>query len=137
MDYSQHRNSQSQQPKIKILHTVQKNLIYLGIGLNPAIKLQTSNGKILINFLILTTAVVWMLLYILNNAETFTEYTQSIYLSSSFILMILALIITIFNSTKLYKIINHCECLINIRKYKFLFLFQRLIQVLLFFLKTF
>lgn len=108
----------SKPSKITILQTVQKSLSYLGIGLNPAHKLQSFNGKILIDLLILTTAIIWSLMYIFNDAETFTEYTSSIYLCSSFILIILVLIITIFHSTELYKIINACECIINMREYK-------------------
>lgn len=118
MEYSEQAYSQSQQPKITILQTVQRNLTYLGIGLNPTNKQQMFNWKILIDLLVLTAAIIWILLYILNDAETFTEYTSSIYLCTSFILIILMLSITIVNSTELYQIINDCECLINIREYR-------------------
>lgn len=106
----------SQLPKIKILQLVQKNLASLGIYLNSANKVQQLNGKILIDFLMLTTAISWALTYAFIDAETFTEYNQSIYVCTSFVLITSVLAITVVNSTKLYKIINNCECLINIRE---------------------
>lgn len=114
MDKSEQQNPQSQPPKIKILQIVQKNLANLGVDLSSANRIEFFNGEIAIDFLILAIAIIWILLYIFNDAETFTEYTQSIFICSTFILMILALTITIFNSTKLNQIINDCECLINI-----------------------
>lgn len=109
---------QSQLPKVKILQSVQKNLACLGIYFSSTNKMQKFNGKVLTDFLMLTTAIGWTLMYIFINAETFTEYNQSIYICTSFVLITSVLAITSLNSTKLYIIINHCEYLINVRKWQ-------------------
>lgn len=114
MENSKRRKSKLPLPKIKILQIVQKNLITIGICPDSAMHLKSFNGKNLIGLLLLGSATFDMLMYIFTIAETFAEYTQSIYVCSACILIALALVITIFYSSKLYKTIIDCECLINI-----------------------
>lgn len=118
MENSKEKKSQLPLPKIKILQIVQKNLTFIGIGPDSAMHLQSYIGKILIGLLLIGSGIFDLLIYIFTVAETFAEYTQSIYVCSVFILIALSLVITIFNLNNLYKTINDCECLINTSELK-------------------
>lgn len=111
MENSKQKKSHPRLPKIKILQTVQKNLTIFGIGPNLAI--QPFNEKTLIGLLIIGSGII-DLFYLFTLSETFAEYIQAIYICSAFTLIALVLMVTIFNSNELYKIMNDCECIINI-----------------------
>ena len=99
--------------KIKIFQIIQKNFATIGIGPNSAMQLRVFNGKILFTSLTLASFILSNLVYFFKDAETFTEYTQTIYLGSGGILVTLAFIIILLHLNELFKIINDCECLVN------------------------
>lgn len=113
MENCEKENPPTKQPsKMKILQLMQKNLA--SVGVNPNLSLPYSvNSNILTVFSILTLFLVCNLMYALFEAQTFTEYIQSIYMCSVVIVIIFGFAIIIFNAKKLFQAIDVCENLVN------------------------
>lgn len=103
--------SQSNISKIKIFHTIKKDLSVIGI-----IERRPMNANILLSSLMLASAIAIELIYIFKEAETFFQYTQSIYMCSAFILAFSSLMIMVLHLNELFKIINDFECVANTSK---------------------
>lgn len=101
--------------KLKIYQVIQKNFATLGICPNLTMQPYPINGKIFIGFQILISGIYFLLMYIFNDAQTFIEYTQTIYICSCATLMSIAFIIILINVEKLFNLINNCEKVINTR----------------------
>lgn len=113
MESSKEKKSQLPSRKIKILQTIQKNIVTIGIGTNSATKLKSFNARILWGLLILGIAIISNMMYIIDDVETFAEYTQSIYKCSAYILEALDLLIAIYISSETNIMIDNCERLVN------------------------
>lgn len=99
---------------MKILGLVQTNFATIGINPNRSRRQHLSNAKISIGFLILSCFFICSFIFAISEAETFTEYTQSIYMISTVAFIILAFAIIIFNVEKMFELINDCENIADI-----------------------
>lgn len=92
--------------KIKIFHLIRKN--FATAGISPELVSQTFpiNWKIFMGFSSLMVGIYAVCVYIFNDAKTFVEYTQSIYICSMAILIFAALTITLLNVKKLFNFIE-------------------------------
>lgn len=66
------------------------------------------------SFLMLGLNITFVCVYIFNEAKTFSQYTQSVYIASAIMLFIFALFILILKVEKLFEHINHCELMLNL-----------------------
>lgn len=109
------RESQTTKPpvKLRIFQLTQKNLNTVGISPNLLLQPCPLNTKIAIGFLIATSHAICNLVFIFFEAETFSEFTQTIYMGSFAILVIFNLVIFISNVENLFRIIDNCENLVN------------------------
>lgn len=109
-------NSHSKLRKLKIFRVIQKNLSAVGIDSNSGNQFRRFNEKNIMGLLKLSICIAGSLMYIFNEAKTFLEYTQSIYMCSTFIIVTLILIVLIFNLNELSKNIQDCERIANTSK---------------------
>lgn len=100
---------------MKVFQAIQSNFAIVGI--NPIVAKQPYpfNVKIVLGILLLGSAIVCNLLYVIDDAETFAEYTQTIYICSVSCLILSALIITILKMKKVFEFINYTDELTNTR----------------------
>lgn len=91
---------------INIFQTVKKSFDSAGIGPNSA----TFHTKISLILLVLGLGSLF------NEAETFFELAQSIYMCSAFFAVVFAFMKVIFNLNKFLILMNDWECLINTSK---------------------
>lgn len=117
MQNTREENPQSKLPKMKIFQTIHKNLSIIGIGPDSAQQLRQFNAKILINLSTLCVGFNGVLVYIIIEAKTFLEFTQSIYLCTTYAIVTFVFIVLIFKLNELFKAINDCECLANTSKW--------------------
>lgn len=104
----------TQLPKPKGFVIIEK---YFAIaGITPSLADQTCplNGRILLGFLLLGSGMYFTSVFLIDEAETFAEYTQSVYTNALSTLIILALLILIFKVKQLFKFINDCDKLAKI-----------------------
>lgn len=106
-------NSLSQLPHIKIFQMPQKYFATAGIGPELATQTYPLNGKILMGFVIIGSAFVCLLVYVFDEAEKFSEYTQSIYLCSLVALINFILLVIISKVADFFHTINDCEDIVN------------------------
>lgn len=112
----QHEDERPKLPKIKAFQLIQKDFAMAGIS--PALLTQQYpfNGRILFGFLSLSFAFYCQLIFIFDDADTFAQYTQSVYVCSIAALISLALSILILKRDALYTFINAMEDIINVGK---------------------
>lgn len=113
MENSEQQNPQKTLQKLLVFQTTQK--YYALIGIRPKLVTQSHrfNKNILMSFLILGSAVISMVVYVFNDAQTLSEYAQSIYMGSFGVLLIFSLTIVILEVEKFFKYIKHCESVVN------------------------
>lgn len=99
-----------------VFQAFQKNFAIVGINSNVAKQSYPFNVKILLGILLLGSAIVCNLLYVIYKAKTFAEYTQTIYICSVSCLILSALIITILKMKKLFEFIDYTDELANTSK---------------------
>lgn len=99
--------------KMKVFQLTQANFASAGIFANSTIKSQRFNMEIVKSFLIIGSSITCSLMYAFLEANTFAEYTQSIYSGSLAALIFFALVIIIFNVKKLFRLIKTCENIVN------------------------
>lgn len=102
--------------KMRVFQLTQVHFAGAGITANLAIKSNRVNVKILNGFLIIGSSVACSLMYTFFEANTFAEYTQSIYAGSLAALIFTALAIIMFNVKKLFKLIKTCGRIVNMRE---------------------
>lgn len=105
-------NSKQKIP-LKVFQMTQSNFATAGIDPGLINKSFPINGKIFMDFLIIGSAINCTLVYVSRDANTFPEYTQSIYFGSLATLIFLTLMIIIHKMEQLFKFIDSCECLVN------------------------
>lgn len=113
MDDCKAENSQSKIPKKKILQSVLTNFAILGIQPDSVAQPCLLNGRILIGFCSLGLAMIGFLNYLIYEAETFIEYTQTVYIESAVVTMMFILMIIILNVEKIFKFMENCEQIVN------------------------
>lgn len=111
---------QSKLLKIKVFKAIQKNCAMLGISAKLMSQPYPLNKKILMDFIVLGTAITFICVYIFNDAETFPEYTQStsIYFASVLVLLFLILAILILRIDLFFEFIDRCDSILNTRECK-------------------
>lgn len=114
-----HENPQpSKLPGIKAFKTIQKNFAMIGIG-PKLVKTQSYPLKAKIAIGSLISGCILESVYIFNDAETFSEYTQTIYGASAAIVLIFALVVLIAKVEKLFEFISQSNRLLNMSKWNF------------------
>lgn len=103
--------------KLQIFRLTQKNLASIGIEPSLVQQVYPINGKISMVFVFNIFTIVSNLVYVINDAKTFAEYTQSIYIISIVVLVIYFLIILISKVDKLFEFIDNCGKLVNSSEY--------------------
>lgn len=92
--------------KMKILQVVQKTLAIVGICQNPT---RASSRKIKLILSLFVLAIIFSTIYICHDANTFLEYSYSMYLTTVIALVIFDYVIVIFNMSKLFDLIFECQ----------------------------
>lgn len=113
MEKSKDEKSKSQSSKHKVFGIIQEHLAIIGIEPNLVEQSYPFNGKILFGFLLLGSSIYCTFVFIIYEAETFAEYTQSVYIGSNGVLNIFVLLIIILKIKRLYDFINDCDDLVN------------------------
>lgn len=103
----------SQSSKFKVFEMSRK--YFAIIGITPSLVHQSCpfNGTILFEFLLFGAAIYGTFAFLIYDAETFAEYTQSVYTSSVVIFVILGLLILMLKIEKLFALLNGCDVLAN------------------------
>lgn len=91
------------------------------VGISPSIVSRPFNWKILCGFLVLSVSIFCQLVYIFKDANTFAEYTQSIYIGSLILVIFAAMIILIVKRVTLYEFINCVDKILNTSKLNLIF----------------
>lgn len=100
-------------PKLKAFEINKKYFTTIGITPNLTDQSWPLNGIILFEFLMLGSAICCTFVFIIYDAETFGDYTQSVYTGSVVTFGILALVILIVKADKLFAIFNGCDEIVN------------------------
>lgn len=87
----------------------QRNFAIAGIVPNLAAKPYSLNGKVKLGFLTLGLAIICNFTYTFCEANTFIEYTQSIFMSTLTVIVDFALFTLVVNVKKLFKFIDDSE----------------------------
>lgn len=98
---------------MQLFQLIQNNFAAVGISWNLVAQPYPVNGKISLGFFILIISVICNLMYIVREAKTFAEYTQSIHMCSVATLILFALVIVLLNVKKLFNLINGCQKIVN------------------------
>lgn len=101
---------------MKIFQTIRKNFATAGISPNLSIRPHSWNGKIVIGFLLLHSALICSFGFTFYEAKTLAEYTQSTYVGAAAALLSFFLLILIFDVKNLFKIIDATENVANTSK---------------------
>lgn len=101
-------------PNMKLFQVTKKNLAAVGISQNLTIQPWAwLNARILMGFLVLGSASLCTFAYTTCEAETFAEFTQSIYVGSTVILISLALLNLLVNTRTMFELFDGFESLAN------------------------
>lgn len=104
---------QSKLPKMKVFQVIEKNFAMAGIHPELATQPYPLNWRIFVDFVIVGSGLISILMYISNGAQTLAEYAQSIYMSSLALMVLVTLFITLLNVQKLFSLIDCYEGLMN------------------------
>lgn len=109
-------NPQSDFPKMKAFKTVQKNFSLLGICPDLVNQSYPLNCKVITALLVIITGVSFVVTYVCNDAETFIDYTQSVFVAAAGSLVLFLLLILILKVKKLFEFISRCDLMLNTSK---------------------
>lgn len=87
----------------------------MGIDRKLLIQSCPLNVKILLGFLMLIFGTFCDLMYVIYDAKTFAEYTQTIYASSLGFLIFFALLVILFKVDELFAFMDDCNSIVNTR----------------------
>lgn len=99
--------------KLQPFEMARKTFATAGITPNLVDQSYPFNGTILYGFVMLVSAIYCTSIFIIHDAETFGEYTQSVCAYSFVILVIFSLLIVVLKVKKLYELINSFDVLVN------------------------
>lgn len=114
MENPEQTTSKLQTGKLKFFLRIQANFDVLGINPNLVARPYPFNRKIILGFFALILYGICNLMFIVCEAKTFAQYTQSIYMFSLIVYIILALAIVLLKVDELFHFINGCENLANL-----------------------
>lgn len=114
------KSSKQEQPKApplkpKVYEIIQKNFALAGITRNLANR--PFNGVILFGFIVIGSGISSTSAYIIYDAETFADYTQSIYVVSVAIFITSVLLILVLNVKELFDLFDSSGDLVNTSEY--------------------
>lgn len=109
----------SKPSKLKAFRTVQKYLAIFGISPKLVTQSYPLNKKISLGFLLLGSATISICVYILNDANTFLEFTKSIYFMCVAIFFIAQLLTIILNVDTLFEYMERSNSMLNTSKWTF------------------
>lgn len=113
-------NSQQEKSKSqsfdKAFAMSRKYFAIAGITVNLAERSCPLNRKILMGFLMLGSGIYSSIAFITRDAETFAEYTQSIYMGSLLTFISFAVLILLSRVTEVFDAINGCDNLVHTSK---------------------
>lgn len=91
---------------MKILQSVQKNLAIVGVCSNPT---HASNRRIKLMFSLFVYSFAASAMYFCHDANTFPEYSSSMYITAAIALTTFIYAIIILNMPKLFDLISKCQ----------------------------
>lgn len=109
-------NPQQKPSKLKIFQLVHKNFANIGISPDLAEQPYPFNGKIIMGSATLLLYVICSLMYLFDEAKTFTENTRTIYMCSLAAVIFFDLMILILNAKELFQLMNECVSIVNTRE---------------------
>lgn len=112
----QEKSKRQPLPKLKAFESIQFHLATVGITPCLANQSYPINGSISYGFLLLGSCIYFSFKFLIYDAETYIEYTQSVFAGSLATLILLALIIIILKVQKLFEFIHSCENSFNTRE---------------------
>lgn len=99
--------------KMKIFQAFIKKSVIIGIDRNVAKQRYPINVNIVMGFVLIGSGIVCNLLFVIYEAKTFAQYTQTLYIFSVSCLMLSLLTISILKMKKIFEFINNGNGLIN------------------------
>lgn len=115
---SKQKNSKSKLLKLRAFRIAQKELERISICRSLMLKSYPLNVKILLGSLVIGMTIIFHVLFIIYDAETFAEYTQCTYTGSLSVALLLVLMMFALKVEKLFEFIGDCEIIINSSKCK-------------------
>lgn len=112
---SKQEKPKAQPLKPKVYEIIQKNFALAGITRNLANR--PFNGVILFGFIVLGSGISSTSAYIIYDAKTFADYTQSIYVVSVAIFITSVLLILVLNVKELFDLFDSSGDLVNTSEY--------------------
>lgn len=116
MENSNQENSPPTLPKIKAFKAIQKSFAMIGITPELATQPYPCNGRISFGILLCGSCNICMCMYIIDDVETFFEYTKSIYVLSAGIDITFSLITKILKVNEIFEFINRSDGMLNMCK---------------------
>lgn len=113
MENSEPNKLKSQSSKLKAFKILQKNLATAGITPDLVHQSYPFNGTILFGFLMLNSHLYGSSAFIIYDAETIADYTQSVYAASVLALIILSLLYMVFKANDFFEFIDRSDFLVN------------------------
>lgn len=110
------KREKPQSLKYKTFEIIRKNFALAGITPKLVHQSYPFNGTILFGFLMICSVICCSSVFLICDAETFSQYTQAIYTASIATIILLSLLIIIFKVEKLFKYINGNDDIVNSSK---------------------
>lgn len=107
---------QKSKRKLRAFHQIQKNFADLGIQPNSANQTGPMNAKVFAGLLVLVLGIIFMLVFIFNEAKTFNDYIQSSYTCSLATFAVFVLVILILKVGELFEFFKTVDSIINTSK---------------------
>lgn len=98
---------------MKLFQAVQNNLAAMGVNLNQPIHKNIFNKHILVLFSLCCFCIIFISMYIIQDANSFDEYTEPIYELTSAISNIIAFLLTILKFDTFIEFIERSEKIVN------------------------
>lgn len=100
---------------MKVLQTVQNNLEIIGISSIQS-KQKIYNRKALLYLLLCGTLIIMNCVFLIDVAQSFKEYTDSIYITSVSVAVFFSLLLLISRMANLFELIDNFEKLVDERE---------------------
>lgn len=111
-------NPQTKLPQLMILKTIREKLALIGI--TPKLLAQSFpfDWNMLLTFLQISAGVSFIGMYIFLCAESFNDYTQSVFVGAGGSLVFFILLVFVLKVGKLFELINRLNEIANTCKFK-------------------
>lgn len=111
-------DQQSDFPIMRSFKTVRKNFAWLGICPELVQQSYPFNLRVIMALTVIAAGVSFVGLYVYNDAETFIDYTQSVFVAAAGSLVLFLQLILVFKVEKLFEFIDRCDAMLNQSKCK-------------------